>query len=303
MADRNPSSDKELRDSLECNRDREQSVDLVSTYLSQYRQLTAYAIRHLANLQDAEEATQETASALLKSDQRFHFLGPKDAERYVWRVLRNKMADALRRRSREHARLDGRPSDDRQASSAELSRQNDPAWPLLGRELRTALIRALVNGLSPSERELLHRRFFQSQTLDQIKCELGTPPNTASDKIGRALAKLHSMLAEYSDLTPALFDMPPSALAGRAHAISQANRIALGRALRELPRAQRRAFYWCDLRGRSTAEVAERMGVTPGAVKVYRSRARKRIQPQADPEVFRRRRDSLRCDSEPNPHE
>jgi RNA polymerase sigma factor (sigma-70 family) len=301
MTDRNPSSDKELRDSPECNGGREHPVELVSTYLSLYRQLRAYANRRLVNLQDAEDATQETAFALHNSDLRFLYL--HQAERYDWRVLRNKIADALRRRSRERVRLDGRPSDDQQAFSAELSRHNDPAWPVLVRELRTAVISALVNGLSPSERELLDRRFFQSQTLDQIKREVGMPVSTVCHKISRALVKLHSMLGEYSDLTPALFDIPPLALTGRAHALSQANRIALGRALRELPWTERTAFYWCDLRGRSTAEMAERMAVTPGTVNVYRSRARKRIQADADPGIFRRRRDSTRCDSQPNSHE
>ena len=55
-------------------------------------------------------------------------------------------------------------------------------------------------------------------------------------------------------------------------------RVQLESALRQLPRDGRRAFLLHHWRGLSFAEVAARLGITPGAAKLRSSRATTRLR-------------------------
>lgn len=159
-----------------------------------------YVLRRVPSVPEAEDITAEVFAAAAASLPRFHgrchrLSGRKADAPYLWLlgIARRKIADSLRRRAARREVLHSEMAGD--------GPESDPLWETLvaveGPE--AALVRAearqvvrdLVAGLSPDQREALMLQYMEQLSVAEIAAVMGRSVGSVTSLLKRARAMLH----------------------------------------------------------------------------------------------------------------
>ena len=147
---------------------------------------------------DASDVVQETQVVIAKGIE--HFINHRPTSFRIW--IRRKALDQLKDQRRRHIRTMKRSVLREQnisdVSSIEIARKllsNSPSGILGQIELRERVY-GLIEQLTEIYREVLMLRHAEELTNAEVADLLGIDPNTARQRYGRALQKLHQLFAE-----------------------------------------------------------------------------------------------------------
>lgn len=146
--------------------------------------------------EEIEDVAQEALTSLITGPAHFAKLPADQRLRLALSTARHRAIDKLRRRFAHH-----RP---RLQAQADLEKFQDPAAGPLEKSERVEAIRALnaalVDELSPLERQIVYLRFTQDRTLEDIGARLGISPATVYRGLMAALNKLRRGMKGFEDL-------------------------------------------------------------------------------------------------------
>jgi len=171
-------------------------AEIVTTYREKMRAI-AYAM--LRNADDAEEIAQDTfirAHRGLKN-----FRGDSSLATWLHRVTqnlaRNRYWYFFRRRRHATLSLDGRISDDSQATLSDLipAETADPSRETTNEEF-AELVTVCMDRLAPPHREILTLRNLLHRSYEDIGRALGINVGTVKSRIARARGNLLSLMAD-----------------------------------------------------------------------------------------------------------
>ena len=141
--------------------------------------LYRYALMLLADHAAAEDAVQQVFTTLLR-----HRAEIADEARYLRRSIRNECYSALRRQKR--MARDDRPLLDAAEGAT------------VGAEERLAL-QAVIAGLPPEQREVIHLHVFEGMTFVEAAEASGESMNTIASRYRYAIAKLRAALRRHPE--------------------------------------------------------------------------------------------------------
>jgi len=144
-----------------------------------YAAVVRLCLQLLGNVEDAEDAAQETFRRALKQD--MSVLG--DPLRWLRTVARNVCIDELRRRR------DGSAQPPLQAAAPA---GDEPERVVVGR----AFVDELLGRLTPAERRVVEARVVEDRSGPELAATLGVAPSTARVLLARGLGKLRRYLAD-----------------------------------------------------------------------------------------------------------
>lgn len=153
-----------------------------STHAAIYRA----ALAHLRDPHLAEDVMAQVYLEALAGIRRYQDRG-KPLLSWLLAIARQRSLDALRRRQRERAR------------NEPLERRGDVEAP--PDEPSAGLLEAL-RFLTPEQREVLHLRFVEDFSLEQVACLTGRSVGAVKALQHRALARLRTVLADSSASMP-----------------------------------------------------------------------------------------------------
>ncbi len=150
--------------------------------------LLAHARRLLGNLHDAEDELQQLSLTLLEL---WHQYDPDKGERLSWvrGMLRNRCIDRLRRRLTTSGRTRSLGED----FPLIVTREPPPAARLEAAEGQR-LLDDCVGRLPGEDQSLLHARFRDAKTLEQIAAEQKTAVSTVFRRLSRITDQLRACL-------------------------------------------------------------------------------------------------------------
>jgi len=140
----------------------------------------ALALRILRSAPDAEEVAQDAFVRVWTALPGFR--GESTFATWLYRIVARRAFDRAQvmknRRVREHA-------EDRLPERAAPEAADDDS-------LRAALLRRLVDGLTPAQRTAVTLFYYEGRSVEEVAAVLGIPENTAKTHLLRARAALRS---------------------------------------------------------------------------------------------------------------
>jgi RNA polymerase sigma-70 factor (ECF subfamily) len=132
---------------------------------------------------DAEDVQQEVWLSVYRSIRTLQ--DPRAFRSWLFRAARNHAVDFLRRQKRERRLLE--------LAARETA---EPEEPEEERELpvSSAVLRAAMDGLPPTQREVLSLRFWENLSYAEIAMLVGCPIGTVRTRLHHAKRKLYQLL-------------------------------------------------------------------------------------------------------------
>jgi RNA polymerase sigma-70 factor (ECF subfamily) len=143
-------------------------------------QIYPYALRCLGQAQDAEDVAVETYAAALQGSAKFR--GDVEPRLWLLGIARRKVADVLRRRSRQGQVSH---SGDEELWEVPTDASNEPEVAVLRAEALSEL-RRLVWDLPALQREALLLQVVEGLSIAEIAQVLGRSPSATNSLLGRA---------------------------------------------------------------------------------------------------------------------
>ncbi|WP_029032726.1 sigma-70 family RNA polymerase sigma factor [Salinarimonas rosea] len=144
-----------------------------------------FVLRLVRNEAVAEEVTNEAFVEIWKGAGRFR--GGSAVGTWLISVARNKAIDRLRKRGEEPL--------DEEAAARLPDGADDPEMELAKRD-KGALMRRVIEGLSPVHREIVDLVYYQEQSVAEAAAVLGVPENTVKTRMFYARKQLARLFAE-----------------------------------------------------------------------------------------------------------
>lgn len=156
-----------------------------------------YVLRRVPSVPEAEDITAEVFAAAAASLRRFQ----GQCAPYLWLlgIARRKIADSLRRRAVRREVLHSEMTDDAAASDPlweTLVAVEGPEAALVRAEARR-VVRELVAGLSPDQREAVLLQYMEQLSLAEIATVMGRSEDSVKSLLKRARAVLHQRGQDY----------------------------------------------------------------------------------------------------------
>lgn len=145
-------------------------------------QVRAYALARLGDWTAADDVTQDTFVAAVRSIKTLRDDREPAVEAWFLHICRHKVVDHLRRR-RRHERVVG-PSEP----------PPDPTL-LIDARIRAAQMRVAMEELTEEQRDILIRRFVLDHSLEDVAAATGRTVGAVKSMQHRALATLERILA------------------------------------------------------------------------------------------------------------
>lgn len=172
-----------LMEAVAKHRDRQAFVQLFTHFAPR---LKGFALKRGISPAAAEELVQETMLAVWRKAATFD-RNRANVSTWIFTISRNKQIDLLRRQSYPEVELEmaldqpgSEPTPDQRAE-----------WAEFGTDLQCAL-----KSLSPEQRTILEKAFFEDKSHRTIALELNLPLGTVKSRIRLALARLRAVFPE-----------------------------------------------------------------------------------------------------------
>lgn len=166
----------------------------------EWSRLAGYVRRRLEDAADIEasDVVQDVFASVFERSEFSEEIGNVSA--YVYRSLRNRIADALHAR-RHDASLDEPVGEEDGLRLADVLPSSDPNSldSLQRRELESAFEKAML-GLPERDRALIVANEFEGRTFRELSEESGEPIGTLLSRKSRAVARLAAAMVEHSPL-------------------------------------------------------------------------------------------------------
>ncbi|MFU2032823.1 RNA polymerase subunit sigma [Bacillus wiedmannii] len=166
------------------NNDYEQMEELYELY-EQKIYYVAYSI--LNNIQQAEDAVQETFITLYKNLEKLHSLATQELKRYILRIAKNKAIDSYRKNKRHETFLE-----EYERESIEAVDENIEEWEK--RKMSEVQIDTLLTELSESNRQVFKYKVFYNLTYQEILSVMGITEGNARKQFERARKRVQNMI-------------------------------------------------------------------------------------------------------------
>lgn len=163
---------------------------LADFFLREGRRLASFVRSKIEDQADleAEDLVQDVFANLLERADPLSEV--ENLSAYVWRSLRNRVVDALRRR-RNHLSLDEPIAGEDDLTLADVIASDEPdAEAVLESAEDLAGLALAMDSLDPKERELLQRTEFEGRTFRELSEEWDVPIGTLLSRKSRAIRKL-----------------------------------------------------------------------------------------------------------------
>ncbi|MDT3493254.1 RNA polymerase sigma factor [Bacillus toyonensis] len=166
------------------NNDYEKMEELYELY-EQKIYYVAYSI--LNNIQQAEDAVQETFITLYKNLEKLHSLSTEELKRYILRVAKNKAIDSYRKNKRHETFLE-----EYERESIEVVDENIEEWEK--RKMSEVQIDTLLTELSESNRQVFKYKVFYNLTYQEISNVMGITEANARKQFERARKRVQNII-------------------------------------------------------------------------------------------------------------
>jgi RNA polymerase sigma-70 factor, ECF subfamily len=150
-----------------------------------------YVLRRVPSVPEAEDITAEVFAAAAASLSRFH--GQCAPKLWLLGIARRKIADSLRRRAVRREVLHSEMGDDRAEADPlweTLVAVEGPEAALMRAEARR-VVRELIAGLSPDQREALLLQYMEQLSVAEIAAVMGRSVGAVTSLLKRARAMIH----------------------------------------------------------------------------------------------------------------
>jgi RNA polymerase sigma-70 factor (family 1) len=157
-----------------------------------FAELYRFAYRYVRAEETAQDLVHEAFLRLWRQREQVDLGGPA-ARSYLYTIVRYQALDHLR-----HRRVEERWRQEYAAPSVMEQRARlapAPDEELATREIATA-VRHAVDALPLRQRQVIHMRWHQQASYEQIAETLGISPKTVGIHIGRAIQRLRQVLAQ-----------------------------------------------------------------------------------------------------------
>ncbi|WP_436865194.1 RNA polymerase sigma factor [Bacillus fungorum] len=165
------------------NNDYEKMEELYELY-EQKIYYVAYSI--LNNIQQAEDAVQETFITLYKNLEKLHRLRTEELKRYILRVAKNKAIDSYRKNKRHETFLE------EYEKSIEAVDENIEEWEK--RKMSEVQIDTLLKELNESNRQVFKYKVFYNLTYQEISSVMGITEANVRKRFERARKRVQNMI-------------------------------------------------------------------------------------------------------------
>lgn len=166
------------------NKDYEKMEELYELY-EQKIYTVAYSI--LNNIQQAEDAVQETFIALYQNLENIRSLNTQELKRYILKIAKNKAIDSYRKNKRHAVFLE-----EYQREPQEVANENIEDWEQsLMSEVQ---IDTLLTVLSESYRQVFKYKVFYNLTYQEISKQMGITEVNVRKQFERARKRIHNSL-------------------------------------------------------------------------------------------------------------
>ncbi|RHW43301.1 RNA polymerase sigma factor [Neobacillus notoginsengisoli] len=153
-----------------------------------YEQKIYYvAFTILNNIQQAEDAVQETFIALYENLETLHGFDTEQLNRYILRIAKNKAIDSYRKNKRHVTFLE-----DYRKEAQELSDENIEKWEQ--RQISEIQIDSLLIVLNDSYRQVFKYKIFYNLSYLEISKRLGITEATVRKQFERARKRVQTVL-------------------------------------------------------------------------------------------------------------
>ena len=169
--------------------------DIRDLFLRYYRPLCLYALHYLQDADAVEDIVQESFTAFWQKSAGPEEIGSPGS--YLYRMVRNRCIDALRRQDRDGERI--RPED----LSGEITDEQ-----AVDRSAVEARLWEAVGRLPRARRELLLMSKRDGMSYEQIAQAKGLSVNTVRNQISRALKALRAETERILDFILFFFTLP-----------------------------------------------------------------------------------------------
>ncbi|AXR15238.1 RNA polymerase subunit sigma [Bacillus thuringiensis] len=166
------------------NNDYEKMEELYELY-EQKIYYVAYSI--LNNIQQAEDAVQETFITLYKNLEKLHSLSTEELKRYILRIAKNKAIDSYRKNKRHETFLE-----EYERESIEAVDENIEEWEK--RKMSEVQIDTLLKELNESNRQVFKYKVFYNLTYQEILSVMGITEANVRKQFERARKRVPNMI-------------------------------------------------------------------------------------------------------------
>ncbi|MDR4986292.1 RNA polymerase subunit sigma [Bacillus cereus] len=166
------------------NKDYEKMEELYELY-EQKIYYVAYSI--LNNIQQAEDAVQETFITLYKNLEKLHSLNTQELKRYILRIAKNKAIDSYRKNKRHETFLE-----EYQRESTEVVDENIEEWEK--RLMSEVQIDTLLKELNESNRQVFKYKVFYNLTYQEISNVMGITEVSVRKQFERARKRVQNII-------------------------------------------------------------------------------------------------------------
>ncbi|SFD62080.1 RNA polymerase sigma-70 factor, ECF subfamily [Bacillus sp. 491mf] len=166
------------------NKDYEKMEELYELY-EQKIYYVAYSI--LNNVQQAEDAVQETFIILCQNLEKLHSLNTQELKRYILRIAKNKAIDSYRKNKRQEMFLE-----EYQRELPEVANENIEQWEQ--RFMSEAQIDTLLKELNDSNRQVFKYKVFYNLTYQEISNLMGITEVNVRKQFERARKRVQNMI-------------------------------------------------------------------------------------------------------------
>lgn len=169
------------------NNDYEKMEELYELY-EQKIYYVAYSI--LNNIQQAEDAVQETFITLYKNLEKLHSLATQELKRYILRVAKNKAIDSYRKNKRHETFLE-----EYERESTEAVDENIEEWEKRTMsEVQIDTLLKELNELNESNRQVFKYKVFYNLTYQEISSVMGITEANVRKQFERARKRVQNMI-------------------------------------------------------------------------------------------------------------
>lgn len=166
------------------NKDYEKMEELYELY-EQKIYYVAYSI--LNNVQQAEDAVQETFITLYQNLGKIHSLNTQELKRYILRIAKNKAIDSYRKNKRQEIFLE-----EYQRELPEVADENIEEWEQ--RFVSEVQIDTLLKELKESNRQVFKYKVFYNLTYQEISNLMGITEVNVRKQFERARKRVQNMI-------------------------------------------------------------------------------------------------------------
>jgi RNA polymerase sigma-70 factor (ECF subfamily) len=166
------------------NKDYEKMEELYELY-EQKIYYVAFSV--LNNIQQAEDAVQETFITLYQNLEKLRSLNTQEIKRYILRIAKNKAIDSYRKNKRHEMFLE-----EYQRESPEVADENIEEWEQ--RLMSEVQIDTLLTALSESYRQVFKYKVFFNLTYQEISKLMGITEVNVRKQFERARKRVHNII-------------------------------------------------------------------------------------------------------------